>query len=373
MKNVIGTLVAALLIVTACGNAQERAALQARELTAQIAKIDSVWQLQPASAQEIIATYQTAEGLIKSKEAVLHTHNQCHYVWHCGEYMFKCRGKNSDIYDLPAHATELSLDDSIVADFITKEKKGKFTDHYFTLRAMKRGCSFDESRDGMTATVFFPIRTLNENDFEKLRCIFSSSNATLHNAYLERLKFPLGNSGCSEGLKSVQPLIEKNVSNSPLKSEILALFEAYTRIMPGMPAPVSTLKDTKGNELIFPQMRGCVIVIDVWATWCSSCIKNMPKFIGLAKEYEGRNDIRFATVSIDRSEEKEEWLSAIKRCGIDHLLNLFPDCEVQSQFETDYHISGIPRYIIIDKEGNIVSAYAPSEPSDLKELINKAL
>ncbi|MBQ5751941.1 MAG: hypothetical protein IIV89_03755, partial [Bacteroidaceae bacterium] len=258
MKNVIGTLVAALLIVTACGNAQERAAQQARDLTAQIAKIDSVWQLQPASAQEIIATYQTAERLIKSKEAVLHTHNQCHYVWHCGEYMFKCRGKNSDIYDLPAHATELSLDDSIVADFITNEKKGKFTDHYFTLRAMKRGCSFDESRDGMTATVFFPIRALNENDFEKLRCIFSSSNATLHNAYLERLKFPLGNSGCSEGLKSVQPLIEKNVSNSPLKSEILALFEAYTRIMPGMPAPVSTLKDTKGNELIFPQMRGSV-------------------------------------------------------------------------------------------------------------------
>ena len=56
-----------------------------------------------------------------------------------------------------------------------------------------------------------------------------------------------------------------------------------------------------------------------------------------------------------------------------HLLNLFPDCDAQSQFETDYQIQGVPRYIIIDKKGNIISAYAPSEPAEIKELIEKAL
>jgi hypothetical protein len=51
------------------------------------------------------------------------------------------------------------------------------------------------------------------------------------------------------------------------------------------------------------------------------------------------------------------------------MLNLTPDCEEMSQFECDYHISGIPRYIVIGKDGNIVSAYAPPPGKGLNELI----
>ena len=54
------------------------------------------------------------------------------------------------------------------------------------------------------------------------------------------------------------------------------------------------------------------------------------------------------------------------------MLNLFPDCEEQSQFETDFRISGVPRYIIIGKEGEIVSAHAPTPGPDMASMIEKA-
>ena len=338
-----------------------------------IASIDSVWKAPLDEAKDIIALYDSIRLVTPETVKELHILNQCHYVWKCGEYMFKCRGKNRDIYELPKYRFDLSLDNDIVSDFASQKSIGKFVDHYFTLLAMQQGSAFNEARDGVTATVFYPIRLLNENDFNKLHAVFSCKNDAIHKEYLERLEFPLNNSGCSEGLKSIQPLIEQNVADCELKQKILELYNVFSRIMPGEPAPISTLKDTEGNIHTFAEFKGKVIVIDVWATWCSSCIANMPKFIELGNGYRKRDDICFITISIDRSDEKEMWLRAIDRNNMQQLLNLFPDCTEQSQFETDFRVSGVPRYIIIDKDGKIVSAHAPTPGPEMVKLIETAL
>ena len=54
------------------------------------------------------------------------------------------------------------------------------------------------------------------------------------------------------------------------------------------------------------------------------------------------------------------------------MLNLFPGCEAQSQFETDFQISSVPRYIIIGKKGEIVSAHAPSPGPEMATMIERA-
>jgi thiol-disulfide isomerase/thioredoxin len=266
----------------------------------------------------------------------------------------------------------LSFDNEVVSQFAATKKIGKFADHYFTLQAMKEGDSFNESRDGVTATVFYEIRALNENDYNKLRTIFTSKNSALHNEYLERLKFPLQNSGCTDGLKSIEPLIEANVADSPLKAEVLELYKLFTRIMPGNPAPLSTLKDAEGKEYTFADFKDKVLVIDVWATWCHSCLVNMHKFAGMRQWFSKEGDVCFITVSIDRSEDKEVWMEALKKHNMRGMLNLFPDCEAQSQFETDFMISGVPRYIIIGKKGEIVSAHAPTPGPEMAAMIERA-
>ena len=359
----------AALGATACGTSQNRnESVEVEE----IALYESVWQRKFSNAAEITALYDSIKQTIAEDEKGVHTLNQCHFVWNSGEYMFSCRGKNEDIYGLPEHATELSFDNNVVSQFANTKKIGKFADHYFTLQAMKKGDSFNESRDGVTATVFYEIRALNENDYNKLRTIFTSKNSALHNEYLERLKFPLQNSGCTKGLKEIQPLIEKNVAESPLKAEVLAMYELFTRIMPGNQAPISILKDTEGNEHTCEEFKDKVLVIDVWATWCHSCLANMHKFTGMKYWFRKESDVCFITISIDRSEDKELWLEAIAKNNMQGMLNLFPDCEVQSQFESDFQISGVPRYIIIGKKGEIVSAHAPSPGPEMASMIEKA-
>ncbi|MBR5593777.1 MAG: redoxin domain-containing protein [Bacteroidaceae bacterium] len=361
-------VVVAALLFLGCGNHKNYNSIDEKE----IALLDTIWQRQFSDAQGIIALYDSIKQTTAEEKKGVHTLNQCHFVWNSGEYMFSCRGKNGDIYELPKQATRLSFDDTIVAQFANTKKIGKFADHYFTLQAMKKGDSFNESRDGITATVFYPIRALNDNDYNKLHTIFTSKNKELHDEYLARLKFPLQNSGCTDGLKSVQPLIEKNVADSELKQEILALYDIFTRIMPGNKAPLSTLKDANGKEYTFADFKGKVLVIDVWATWCHSCLSNMHRFTGMRYWFKKESDVCFITVSIDRSEDKEQWLEAIGKHNMKGMLNLFPDCSVQSQFESDFQISGVPRYIIIGKQGEIISAHAPAPGPEMAAMIEKA-
>ena len=359
------------MLAVACSNTKDAAC---ETVTAEeTALLDSLWNRKFNDAQSIIALHDSIKQATAEEKKGMHTLNQCHYVWHSGEYMFSCRGNNEDIYELPVQSTELSFDNTVVAQFASTKKIGRFADHYFTLQAMKSGDSFNESRDGVTATVFYEIRALNENDYEKLRVVFTGKNSALHNEFLERLKFPLQNSGCTKGLKEIQPLIEKNVAESPLKTEVLEMYTLFTRIMPGNQAPVSVLKDAEGNEHTFEEFKGKVLVIDVWATWCHSCLANMHKFTGMRQWFKKESDVCFITISIDRSEDKEQWLEAIGKHDMQDMLNLFPDCEMQSQFESDFQISGVPRYIIIGKKGKIVSAHAPSPGPEMVKLIENAL
>lgn len=334
--------------------------------------VDSLWQKDFNSAQEIIENFTHVKGLLSKKDSHGNTENMCQYIWHCGEYIFRCRGKNEDIYTLPQYVEEISLDNGTVKSFMTGRDVARFVDHLYTLKFMKEGNSFEESRDGITITVFYRPRSMNGNDYRKLREVFQSHNDALHAAYLKKLRFPIGNSGCNEELYAVRPLIEQNVKDCELKSEIIGLLDEYKYTMPGEKAPAPPLKDADGKEYTFAQFHGKIIVIDVWATWCSSCLSKMPDFIALSDNYKERDDIVFLTISIDRKEAREAWLAAIERRRMGRLLNLTPDCELQSQFESDYHVSGIPRYIVIDKNGNIVTAYAPPPGDGLDEIITKA-
>lgn len=362
----------AVMLAVACGGQQEKKITDDTVTAKDMAHLDSIWQRKFSDAQGIITLYDSIRQITAEERKGMHTLNQCHFVWHSGEYMFSCRGKNDDIYTLPEYTTTLSFENSVVSMFAKQKKIGRFADHYFTLQAMKNGCKFNDSRDGVTATVFYPIRALNDNDYNKLHTIFSCNNQELHNEYLERLKFPLNNSGCTDGLKSLQPLIEENVAESRLKQEVLEMYDLFSRIMPGNPAPLSILKDTEGKAHTFSEFKGKVLVIDVWATWCHSCLTNMHKFLEMQHHFRNEGDVCFITISIDRSEDRESWIQGIENNGMKSMLNLFPDCAEQSQFETDFLISGVPRYIIIGKDGNIVSAHAPTPGADMAAMIEKA-
>ena len=91
----------------------------------------------------------------------------------------------------------------------------------------------------------------------------------------------------------------------------------------------------------------------------------------LKDEFKQYKDILFLTISIDRKSDQNKWLKAIKENNMTEMLNLISAPSANSHFE--YHINGVPRYFIIDKEGKIVTVFAPGPGKEMKALIQNTL
>jgi len=84
-----------------------------------------------------------------------------------------------------------------------------------------------------------------------------------------------------------------------------------------------------------------------------------------------RKNIEFVSISIDTEKDYSKWREMVKEKGLIGI-QLFADKDWESDFVTEYLIKGIPRFILIDPNGNIVNANAP-RPSNSKliDLFNK--
>ncbi len=151
--------------------------------------------------------------------------------------------------------------------------------------------------------------------------------------------------------------------------------EKYNKISPltkGNVSPTFSYPDTEGKNVSLEDLRGKYVYVDVWATWCGPCKREIPHLKQLTEEYAGK-DIEFVSISIDVAKDREKWLTMIDEKEMDGI-QLFADNDWKSEFVKNYAIEGIPRFILIDKEGNIVSAdeSRPSDPA-LKQKFDELL
>mgnify|MGYP000058451827 FL=1 len=129
------------------------------------------------------------------------------------------------------------------------------------------------------------------------------------------------------------------------------------KLVEGQPAIDIMMTDVDGNVKRLSDFRGKVIYMDLWATWCGPCIQESPFFETLSKKYEGK-DIVFLPVSKDS--RATTWKSYLKVHHKD-----LPQYISQDQALKDgWCVRYIPRFILIDKDFNIVNAYAPRPSSE---------
>nr|WP_299385010.1 TlpA disulfide reductase family protein [Allomuricauda sp.] len=146
------------------------------------------------------------------------------------------------------------------------------------------------------------------------------------------------------------------------KEKIGEIYQKIIKIVPGSPSPEFVdYENHAGGLSSLSDFKGKYVYIDVWASWCAPCIQEIPALKEIEKTYEGKN-ISFVSISIDSPRSYEAWKNIVvdKALGGSQLL---ADNAWESDFVQDYQIKGIPRFILIDPEGNIVDANAPS-PSD---------
>lgn len=117
------------------------------------------------------------------------------------------------------------------------------------------------------------------------------------------------------------------------------------------------LKDVAGNYFTLGDLKGKVVYVDFWASWCGPCRNEMPfskQLHGMFTEKQLK-EIVFLYISIDQSEDA--WKTAVKQIGMEGKLGISPG-NWQSEIAKYFQINSIPRYMLIDKKGNIVDQFA---------------
>ena len=101
------------------------------------------------------------------------------------------------------------------------------------------------------------------------------------------------------------------------------------------------------------------VVIDFWASWCGPCRGELPALKELEEKYAGK-DIHFVSLSCDKN--KKAWENMVTK---DQLKGIQLHMGTDRTFMDAYLINGIPRFILLDRDGKIISANM-TRPSDPK-------
>jgi thiol-disulfide isomerase/thioredoxin len=124
-----------------------------------------------------------------------------------------------------------------------------------------------------------------------------------------------------------------------------------------------TLQDLEGKPISLSDYRGKVVFIDFWATWCPPCRLSIPYVEKLYEQYKDNED--FVVLGINLEESKEDITKFMKKQKMNYSI-LLSDKKVIS----NYKIASIPRFFLIDRNGEIYNKYVGFAPG-VEELWQK--
>jgi thiol-disulfide isomerase/thioredoxin len=120
----------------------------------------------------------------------------------------------------------------------------------------------------------------------------------------------------------------------------------------GDPAPAFRFTRFEGGEVTLEGLRGQVVMVDFWATWCPPCREEMPSLVKLAAEFEPKG-VRFVAVSHDDPDEAQAAVAAFARQvpGLEHYAAFGVPETGQA-----YLVRALPTLYLIDRDGRVVAS-----------------
>ena len=126
----------------------------------------------------------------------------------------------------------------------------------------------------------------------------------------------------------------------------LAMAEQPLRDWGGKPTPRLALKDLSGKPVDLASLRGRVVLVNFWATWCEPCIAEMPSIARLEDKLQGKP---FAVLAVNYGESRAKVEKFLGKSGVKVHVLLDPDQKAAD----DWGAKGLPMSFLIDARGNV--------------------
>ncbi|MBE7628482.1 TlpA family protein disulfide reductase [Tenacibaculum piscium] len=155
------------------------------------------------------------------------------------------------------------------------------------------------------------------------------------------------------------------------KKEISESYHILKATAKGQPAPkFSNFENYKGGTTSLDDLlnKGNYLYIDVWATWCAYCKREIPLLKNLEEEYHGKK-LTFVSISVDDKKQHEKWKQTIVDREMTGIQLFSGKKQADLEWAQKFLIKGLPKFIIIAPDGTIVSPNAPA-PSQGEKLTN---
>lgn len=164
-------------------------------------------------------------------------------------------------------------------------------------------------------------------------------------------------------LKKIENTLSKTMNNSifhtSLKGNIAKIQQQQTQqpkqngtVEIGKIAPELNFSSPNGKNIALSSLKGKVVLIDFWASWCKPCRMENPNVVRVYNQYKDKG---FTIYSVSLDKDKARWESAIQQDGLiwpNHVSDLLG---WQSAASALYGVSGIPYTVLLDKDGKVIA------------------
>ncbi|WP_201980534.1 TlpA family protein disulfide reductase [Hymenobacter rubidus] len=162
--------------------------------------------------------------------------------------------------------------------------------------------------------------------------------------------------GNLDGVLAAYPTFRTQNHDSTMARDLRMLIGRQLAVKVGNLAPAFSLLNNEGKKVSLADLRGKVVYLDFWGTWCGPCMKEMPASNELKQKFAGR-DVAFVYISVGDKADKWQQVLAAEHLTSPNSIHLrSPE---QDDVAARYQVQGYPTYWLIGRDGRIITRTAP--------------
>jgi len=150
---------------------------------------------------------------------------------------------------------------------------------------------------------------------------------------------------------------------------LMAAEKMNATLVPGYPLPDFEEKDLNGKPMSLSALKGKIVLVDCWATYCKPCIASIPQLVKLYQQYHAKG-FEIVGISVDEERDKDKVLTFLKANNVPWA-QYFDGKGWQNKLSTKYGVLALPATYLLDRQGKIIGKNV--DPEELEKLLPSLL